>query len=561
MASPTARASYRSRVEEILGLDRAALDRARASRDARFDGRFFIAVTSTGIYCRPICPTPSAKKANVRYYATAAAAAEAGFRPCLRCRPEAAPGTPAWMGTTTVVRRALRLIEAGALDDASVEALAARVGIGARQLHRLFVQHVGASPITVAQTRRLHFAKRLLDETNLRITAIAMASGFGSLRRFNDAFHKTYARAPRDMRRQRRNGEAAEDGDEVVLRLAYRPPYDWAAVAAFLAAHAVPGVERVDERRYARTVAIGTGHAVICVRPVKGAHALELCARGAAPAALLHLSSAARRVFDLASEPARVAAALRGDAILAPLVKRRPGLRIPGAWDPFECAVRAILGQRVSSATARTLAARLVGRAGRKIAASHDGLTHVFPSPATLASARLDGIGLSAAHVDGLRRLSRIALEGALDADAPAERMMAALSSVPGFGPRVGQSFALRALGDPDAFPIGDLALRRMISADGKVLTARELEARAEAWRPWRGYAVLHLWTAADSARPHRASTGLDAHHRSPIHGATRRDRAARSERDALLLAPALPYARAVAIQTDAGNATRSSRT
>src|SRR5687768_4613248 len=216
MASRTFFASYRSSVEAILGLDRAALDRARASRDARFDGRFFIAVTSTGIYCRPICPTPSAKKANVRYYATAAAAAEAGFRPCLRCRPEAAPGTPAWMGTSTVVRRALRLIEDGALDDGSVEALAARVGIGARQLHRLFMQHVGASPITVAQTRRLHFAKRLLDETSLRITEIAMAAGFGSLRRFNDAFRNTYGRAPRDLRRQHRDGLAAEGGDDVV---------------------------------------------------------------------------------------------------------------------------------------------------------------------------------------------------------------------------------------------------------------------------------------------------------------------------------------------------------
>ena len=217
-------------MEEILGLDRSALDRARLSRDARFDGRFFIAVTSTGIYCRPICPSPTSKNTNVRYYATAAAAAEAGFRPCLRCRPEAAPGTPGWLGTSAVVRRALRLIQEGALDEISVEELAERIGIGARHLHRLFTQHVGASPIAVAQTRRLHFAKRLLDETDLPITQIALASGFGSLRRFNYTFQQTYNRAPRDIRRQRRGGIAAADADEVVLKLSFRPPYDWPQV-------------------------------------------------------------------------------------------------------------------------------------------------------------------------------------------------------------------------------------------------------------------------------------------------------------------------------------------
>jgi len=519
MASRTWDASYRSRVEEILGLDRAALDRARASRDARFDGRFFIAVTSTGIYCRPICPTPSAKKANVRYYATAAAAAEAGFRPCLRCRPEAAPGTPAWMGTSTVVRRALRLIEDGALDDGSVEALAARVGIGARQLHRLFVQHVGASPITVAQTRRLHFAKRLLDETGLCITEIAMAAGFGSLRRFNDAFRKTYDRAPRDLRRQRRDGLTAEARDEVVLRFSYRPPYDWPAMSAFLAARAVPGVERVDELGYARSIAVAGGHAFVRIRCVDGAHALELRARGAAPAALFQLSSAARRVFDLACDPARVARALKSDLILAPLVKRRPGLRIPGAWDTFECAVRAVLAQRVSLATARQLAARLVARAGSRFP-GNETITHLFPSPAALASARLDGLGLGTSQVAALRRLSQMALEGALDGDAPAERITAALASVPGFGTRAAQEFALHALGDPDAFPAGDVVLRRMTSLNGTSLTPRELEARSEAWRPWRGYAVVHLWTA-HSGRLGRVPS------RRPSDSFIRRDRAA----------------------------------
>src|SRR5262245_34538924 len=277
--------------EPIVGLDERALDRARASRDPRFDGKFFIAVTSTRIYCRPVCPVPSPKRANIRYYATAAAAAEAGYRPCLRCRPEAAPGSPAWQGTSAIVRRALRLIDEGAMDSGSVETLASRVGIGARHLHRLFVQHVGASPMTVAHTRRLHFAKRLLDETTLPMTEIALAAGFRSLRRFNDAFQTTYRRAPRDLRRLRRSGASDGSADEVVLRLAFRPPYDWEHVRAFLATRAIPGVERVDARGYARAVPLARGHAVVCVRSLPEIDALELRVRGAEPAALFQISA------------------------------------------------------------------------------------------------------------------------------------------------------------------------------------------------------------------------------------------------------------------------------
>jgi AraC family transcriptional regulator of adaptative response / DNA-3-methyladenine glycosylase II len=496
--------------DSIMGLDRRALDRARASRDPRFDGRFFIAVTSTGIYCRPRCPAPSPKKSNVRYYATAAAAAEAGFRPCLRCRPEAAPGTPAWMGTSTVVRRALRLIEDGALDDSSVETLASRVGIGARQLHRLFIQHVGASPITVAQTRRLHFAKRLLDETSLPITEIALAAGYGSLRRFNDAFLKTYERAPRDLRRLRRAGPASPQREEIVLRLAYRPPYDWRAMSEALAARAVSGVERVDARGYARTIAGEGGHAIVCVRPLPDANALELRARGAAPAALFQLSQAARRVFDLASDPAPVQMVLRRDTLLAPLVKRRAGLRIPGSWDPWECAVGAVLAPRAGAGTTGTLIERLVARAGARIAGGSEGLTHLFPSPAALAMARLDGLGLDATHVAALRALAHAALEGAFEVEAP-EQLIATVAALPGVGPRAAQDVALQALGDPDAFPATDLVLRRMASPDGTPLTARALEKRAEAWRPWRGYAAVHLWRAADRARKSLVTTRRSA--------------------------------------------------
>jgi AraC family transcriptional regulator of adaptative response / DNA-3-methyladenine glycosylase II len=484
-------------VDAILGLDRGALDRARVSRDPRFDGKFFIAVTSTRIYCRPVCPVPSPKPANIRYYSTAAAAAEAGYRPCLRCRPEAAPGTPAWLGTSAVVRRALRLIQDGLLDESSVDALATKLGVGPRHLHRLFVEHVGASPITVAQTRRLHFAKALLDETDLPITQIALAAGFGSVRRFNDAFQHTYRRAPRDLRRQCRGGMPHEAGDEVVLRLAFRPPYDWPQVSGFLATRAVPGVERVDARGYARTVATDTGHALVCIGPLAGQNALELRVRGAAPAALFPLASAARRAFDLAADPTRIAHAFRHDPLLAPLAKQRPGLRIPGAWEPFECAVRAVLGQQVSVAAGRTLAERLVARLGKEVQGGGDGLTHLFPSPRAILSGSLEGLGLTGARIGALRALASAVLEARVDFALPVDDVTAALVALPGFGAWTAQYVALRALGEPDAFPSADLVLRRVAAEGRSPLGARELELRAGAWRPWRSYAVLHLWRAA----------------------------------------------------------------
>jgi len=484
-------------MDQILGLDRAALDRARISRDRRFDGKFFIAVKTTGIYCRPVCPAPSPKQANIRYFSTAAAAAEAGFRPCLRCRPEAAPGTPAWLGTSAVVRRALRLIHDGALDEMSVDALAMKIGIGARHLHRLFTQHVGASPIAVAQTRRLHFAKRLLDETALPITQIALAAGFGSLRRFNDTFRKTYQRAPRELRKLRRGSSAAGAADEVRLRLAYRPPYDWNHVRDFLATRAIPGVERADADGYARTVATNSGPVCVHVLPLQSLHALELRVRGAAASELFQLSATARRVFDLAADPARIRRTFRTDPLLSTLMKMRPGLRIPGAWDPFECAVRAVLGQQVSVAAARTLAARLVLRAGEPLPVAHAGLTHLFPSPAALASANLDGLGITGTRVRAINALANAVAGGQLDFAAGWEKVTDALAALPGFGVWTAQYIALRALGEPDAFPTGDLVLRRMAGDGRGPLTTKELEARAESWRPWRGYAVMHLWRAA----------------------------------------------------------------
>lgn len=493
----------------LAALDRRVLDRARVSRDPRFDGRFFVAVTSTGIYCRPVCPAPTAKRGNVRYFPTAAAAGEAGFRPCLRCRPEAAPGTPAWLGTSAVVRRALSLIQEGALDESSVDRFAARVGIGPRHLHRLFVRHVGASPIAVAQTRRLQFAKRLLDETRLSMTEIALAAGFGSLRRFNEAFQKAYARSPREIR-GRADGAtgaegAADAGEAIVLRLAYRPPYDWTFVSDFLKARAIPGVEHADPDGYARTISLANAHApgvanaraVIRVRPLRGRNELELGVWGAPAAALYQISNGARRVFDLAADPELTLRAFRADPILGPLARRRPGLRIPGVWDPFECAVRAILGQQVTVSAGRTLAARLVERAGSALPTTCEGLTHLFPSPQSLAQTDLGGIGITGARIAAIRALATAVADRRLDLSAPADEMTAVLEALPGIGAWTAQYIALRALGEPDAFPAADIVLRRMAAAGGKALTPRALAARAEVWRPWRSYAVMHLWCAA----------------------------------------------------------------
>lgn len=490
-------------MQEVRGLDRRALDRVRQSRDPRFDGRFYIAVTSTGIYCRPICPAPTCKSSNVRYYPTAAAAAAAGFRPCLRCRPEAAPGTPAWLGTSAVVRRALRLIHEGALDDGAVGDLATRVGVGPRHLHRLFMRHVGAPPIAVAQTRRLHFAKRLLDETALPMTQIALASGFGSLRRFNHAMRATYSRAPRELRRLRRGGQAPVASDEVVLRLSYRPPYDWRQVHDFLAARALPGVERVDDQGYSRTVATGDGWATIRIAPARDGDALELRVRGAPPAALFQLSTNARRMFDLAADPALIARALRPDPLLAPLVRRRPGLRIPGAWDSFECAVRAIVDEGVGAATARGLMHWFIHRCGQALPGNPDGLTHLFPTPAALATASFRGLGLPRATAAALRAYARAHRTQSIDFAAPADEVARAVAAIPGVGGQTAQVLAMRSLAEPDALPTADLALRHGVAAGRAPVSARALATRAESWRPWRSYAAMHLWCAGrPSAAP-----------------------------------------------------------
>ncbi|MGE5625019.1 MAG: AlkA N-terminal domain-containing protein [Bacillota bacterium] len=483
-----------------LSLDFEACDRARLARDARFDGRFFIGVKTTGIYCRPICPAPTSKRTNVRYFPSAAAAAEAGYRPCLRCRPEAAPGTPAWLGTSATVRRGLRLIQEGALDTASVEGLAERLGIGSRHLHRLFIQHVGASPLAVAQTRRLHFAKRLIDDTRLPMTDIALASGFGSLRRFNDAFQRTYGRAPRDLRRDRPK-EAAR-ADALTMRLSYRPPYDWAAIRDFFATRAVPGVERVDGDAYTRTVSINGVQGWIELKPVPGADALQLSVHELGPEALFTVLQRVRQMFDLAADPQDVRQILQKDRLLKPLLKRRPGLRVPGTWDPFELAVRAVLGQQVSVAAARTFAARIVEAHGTPLENPVDGLARLFPGAEALAEADLTRIGLTGARARTLNGLAKAVADGRVNftGGLASEEVKAALTALPGIGAWTAEYVGMRALADPDAFPAEDLVLRR-VAGTKKPLSAKALLEKAEAWRPWRAYAVLHLWRTASEQK------------------------------------------------------------
>lgn len=472
-------------------------EQARLSRDPRFDGLFFTAVTSTGIYCRPVCPAPTPKRENVTYYASAAAAEAAGFRPCLRCRPELAPGEGAWRRGDAAVARALKLIDEGALAEQPLAALAERVNLGERQLRRLFVERLGAAPIGVLGTRRLLFAKQLLTETTLPITEVALAAGFGSLRRFNTTFREAYRMAPRDLRRR----PVAKTDETLTLRLGYRPPYDFTAMLDFLRGRALPGVERVDATGYARVVgpADAPGWLRITEWP-NGEHALKLELHGVQPAKLLETVNRLRRMFDLDADPQAIADALAISPRLRPLLRKRPGLRLPSGWDGFEIAVRAILGQQVSVAAARTLATRLAHRYGQGLAAPFaPGLEYLFPTPDALADTDLTSIGLTRARAATVRTVAQALLDGRVDfrAERTLDDFTSRWVALPGIGPWTAHYIAMRALGHPDAFPAEDLVLRRVASDDATPLTAKALGARADAWRPWRAYAVIHLWRDA----------------------------------------------------------------
>lgn len=516
-----------ARDADALLHDADACHRVLLARDARFDGRLFVGVRTTGVYCRPICPARTPKRPNCRFFASAAAAQEAGFRPCLRCRPEVSPQLATWRGTSSTVTRALGLIREGALDgdDASVAQLAERLGIGERQLRRLFGEHLGASPVSVAQTRRVLFAKHLLHETRLPMVQVALAAGFGSVRRFNETFRALYGRPPRELRRAATDAAAVSPAADVVLRLSYAPPYDWRAIRDFLAARAIPGVEDAGEDAYRRTLAIGDVHGVVEVAPCRDACALRVAIRVSDVAALSDVVARVRRVFDLEAEPRVIAEHLAHDALLAPLVAARPGLRVPGGWDGFELAVRAILGQQVSVTGARTLAGRLVERYGAPLAGVRgDVLTRVFPSPARLADADPAALGVPRSRGEALRALARAARDDArlFGTAQSLDDAVARLRALPGIGEWTAQYVALRALREPDAFPADDLGLQRALAdEDGRRPSAQQLLRRAEAWRPWRAYAAQHLWTH-DAAAARRVPDRSEEDHVVKQHTAAR---------------------------------------
>ena len=496
-----------------MDLDVDACYRAFRTRDSRFDGRLFGGVRTTRIYCRPICPAPMPKRENMTFYATAAAAQEAGFRPCLRCRPETAPEFAAWRGTSNTVSRALALIDRGALDEGGIDRLAERLGVGERQLRRLFRQHLGASPVSVAQTRRVLLAKQLIHETRLPMAEVALASGFGSIRRFNEIFQRLFGRPPGALRRRATVADvSSRQNGEVTILLGYRPPYDWATMVAFLKARAIPGVEVVSNDRYARTIEIEGVHGVVAVEPASG-NALRVAIRFSRLSALPTIIARVRRVFDLAADPQAVNAQLAEDLVLAPLVAARPGLRVPGAWDGFELAVRAVLGQQITVAAAVGLAGKLVARYGPPLAGAGletEELTHVFPRPEHLASADLTALGMPRMRAATLASLAAavVADPHVLGAGRTLTECVAQLRALPGIGEWTAQYIAMRELREPDAFPAGDIGLLRALTdSEGKRPTSRELLARAERWRPWRAYAAQHLWASGTRGRGHELST------------------------------------------------------
>ena len=488
----------------MTDLDPTVCYRALLTRDARFDGRLFVAVTSTGIYCRPVCPARTPKPENCRFFPSAAAAQEAGFRPCLRCRPETAPEQGAWRGTSNTVARGLEQIAAGALDgDQGVEQLAERLGVGERHLRRLFQQHLGASPIAVAQTRRVLFAKQLIHQTRLPMSEVALAAGFGSVRRFNETFQQLYQRPPSALRRKASvtlpAGSSAATG--VSLRLRYRAPYDWPAMLGHLRARAISGIEEVTEERYLRSWQEGGELGSVEIGHLPELHSLEVTVRIGRLGVLPQIVNRVRRMFDLAADLSAIEAHLAQDPLLAALGAKRPGLRVPGGWDGFELGARAVLGQQVSVAAARQLGEQLVRACGQRVLLGA-ALTRVFPSAAQVLAADLSLLGMPRARREALLALARASLAdpALFEAAATIEETVARLRRVPGVGDWTAHYIALRAARDPDAFPAADRGLLRGMGACAPGFeSAQALLARAERWRPWRSYAAQHLW-AQDAA-------------------------------------------------------------
>ena len=468
------------------------------SRDARFDGWFVTAVTSTGIYCRPSCPARTPRREHVRFHPTAAAAVADGFRACRRCRPDVTPGSPAWLGRADVVARAMRLIADGLVDRGGVGGLARRLGYSERQLHRLLVAEVGAGPLALARVQRAHTARLLLETTDVPVTAAAFAAGFASVRQFNDTVRAVYAATPSELRRRRSRGEVATPGT-ITVRLAARAPLDAGAVLSFLGARAVQGVEEVVDGAYRRVLSLPHGPATVSLRD--GGDHVSCTLRLAHVSDLAAAVARCRRLLDLDADPVAVDEHLGADPWLAHLVRRSPGTRVPGHVEGAELAIRAVLGQQVSVAAARTLAARLARSLGEPLAVPDGGLTHRFPTPAAVAAVDPASLAMPRARARALLGLAAALADGSLTLDAGADRESTeqALLALPGIGPWTASYVALRALGDPDAFVPGDIGVRNALRRLGHPGDPRGTAALAERWRPWRAYAAIHLWRSLDA--------------------------------------------------------------
>jgi AraC family transcriptional regulator of adaptative response / DNA-3-methyladenine glycosylase II len=462
---------------------------AICSRDPRFDGRFFTGVNSTGIYCRPICPARTPGKTKVRFFSLAAAAEEAGYRPCRRCRPDKSPNSPDWDWRGDLIGRALRLIGDGVAASEGIPGVADRLGVSERHLRRLFVSELGAAPGTVARTHRTQLARRLIDESDLSLSDVAMASGFASIRRFNATIQETFGHTPSSLRRSAKPASTVG----CTLRLPYRAPLAADDLFAYLAGRATPGVEVVSGTSYRRTVAVAGTKGVVELT-MDGTGDLRLIARLDSVTALGSIVRRSRNLFDLDADPGAIAAHLSLDPKLRTMVRRFPGLRVPGSFDGFELAVRAILGQQVSVKAATTLAGRLATRFGEPLAEPGGGLTHFFPTPQALADAAVESIGLPRRRAATVRVLAEavaggdIVLDGTADLETTKERLLA----LPGFGPWTASYIAMRALRDPDAFLPSDLGIKHAFDQLG----IEKDDHRHERWRPWRSYATLYLWAS-----------------------------------------------------------------
>ncbi|MFE9116224.1 AlkA N-terminal domain-containing protein [Streptomyces sp. NPDC007172] len=477
--------------------------RAVQSKDARFDGWFFTAVLTTRIYCRPSCPVVPPKVENMTFYPSAAACQQAGFRACKRCRPDTTPGSPEWNARADSVARAMRLIRDGVVDREGVPGLAARLGYSARQIERQLLAELGAGPLALARAQRAQTARLLIETTPLPMAEVAFAAGFSSIRTFNDTVREVFALAPTELRTRAAGGIARQTPGAITLRLPFRAPLTPDNLFGHLAATGVPGVEEWRDGAFRRTLSLPYGHGIAELTP--GPEHIGC---------VLHLTdlrdltiaiSRCRWMLDLDADPVAVDDRLRADPLLAPLVDKAPGRRVPRTVDAAEFAVRAVLGQQVSTAAARTHAARLVLAHGDAVDDPTGGLTHLFPTPEQLAALDPETLALPRSRRVTLTTLVAALADGTLQLglDSDWDRARAQLMELPGFGPWTVEAIAMRALGDPDAFLPTDLGMRRAAQNLGLPATPAALTARAAAWRPWRAYAVQYLWATEDHAVNH----------------------------------------------------------